>query len=250
LGKLEGKIAVITGGSSGIGLATAEQFVTEGAYVYITGRRQKELDAAVARIGRNVTGVQGDIANLDDLDRLYVQIEKEKGRVDVVFANAGIGGGMAPFGSITEEMFDSTFNVNVRGLLFSVQKALPLMHEGGSIILNASIVSNMGLATVSVYSATKAAVRSFARSWTTDLKDRKIRVNVLSPGYTETSFLESLSLPKEQLEAIKASITPTIPLGRWGQPEETAKAAVFLASDDSSYVAGIELFVDGGVVAV
>lgn len=250
MGKLEGKIAVITGANSGIGLATAEQFVAEGAYVYITGRRREQLDAAVARVGKNVTGVQGDVANLADLDRLYAQIKKEKGRVDIVFANAGIGNKMAPLGNITEEQFDSTFDINVRGLLFSVQKALPLMTEGGSIILNASTASVKGTAALSVYSASKAAVRSFARCWTSDLKERKIRVNVLSPGFTETPIFETLNLPKEQFEAVKAGIMPTIPLGRWAQPEETAKVAVFLASDDSSYVAGVELFVDGGVVSV
>jgi len=250
LNKLQGKIAVVTGGNSGIGLATAEQFVAEGAYVYITGRRQAELDAAVARIGKNVTGVQGDVANLGDLDRLYAQIAKEKGRIDVLFANAGIGNQMAPLGGITEEQFDLTFNINVRGLVFTVQKALPLMKEGGSILLNASSASIKGIAGLSVYSASKAAVRSLARCWTSDLKDRKIRVNVLSPGYTETPIFETLDWSKEQFEAVKAGITPTIPLGRWAQPEETAKAAVFLASDDSSYVAGIELFVDGGAVQV
>jgi NAD(P)-dependent dehydrogenase (short-subunit alcohol dehydrogenase family) len=250
LSKLQGKIAVITGGNSGIGLATAEQFVAEGAYIYITGRRQEQLDAAVARIGRNVTGVQGDVANLGDLDRLYAQIAEEKGRVDVVFANAGIGNHMAPLGSITEEQFDSTFNINVRGLLFTVQKALPLMGEGGSILLNASTASIKGIGALSVYSASKAAVRSLARCWTSDLKDRKIRVNVISPGYTETPIFETLDWPKEQFEAVKAGITPTIPLGRWAQPEEIAKVAVFLASDDSSYVAGIEVFVDGGAVQI
>lgn len=247
--KLKGKIAVITGGNSGIGFSTAEQFVAEGAYVYITGRRQKELDAAVAKIGRNVTGVQGDVTNLADLDRLYAQVEKEKGRVDIVFANAGILG-IGPLGSITEEHIDSLFSINVRGLLFTVQKALPLMHEGGSIILNSSSVSSIGLAGMSVYSATKAAVRSFARCWTSDLKDRKIRVNVLSPGYTLTPIFEPLGLQQEQLEAMMADALPTIPFGRFGQPEEAAKVALFLASDDSSYVAGIELFVDGGIASV
>lgn len=250
MGKLQGKIALITGGSSGIGLATAEEFVAEGAYVYITGRRQKQLDAAVARIGRNVTGIQGDVANLADLDRLYAQIEREKGRLDVVFANAGIANQVAPLGSITEEQFDLTFDINVRGLLFTVQKALPLMHKGGSILLNSSTASVKGVATVSVYSASKAAVRSLARCWTSDLKGRGIRVNVIAPGYTETPIFETLDWPKERLEAVKAGITPTIPLGRWGRPEETAKVAVFLASDDSSYVAGIELYVDGGVVSI
>jgi NAD(P)-dependent dehydrogenase (short-subunit alcohol dehydrogenase family) len=250
MGKLSGKIAVITGGSSGIGLSTAEQFVAEGAYVYITGRRQKELDAAVKQIGHNVTGVQGDVANLADLDRLYAQIEKEKGHVDILFANAGIGNQMAPLGSITEQQFDLTFNVNVRGLLFTVQKALPLMSKGASIILNSSSASVKGIGALSVYSATKAAVRSFARTWTVDLKDRKIRVNVLAPGCTETPIFETLNLPKEHVDAIKDSMTPTIPLGRWARSEEIAKAAVFLASDDSSYVTGIELFVDGGIAQV
>jgi len=246
LGKLKGKIAVITGGNSGIGLSTAEAFVAEGAYVYITGRRQKELDAAVSKIGRNVTGVQGDVAKLADLDRLYAQVAKEKGRVDIVFANAGIGSGMAPLGEITEEKFDKTFNINVRGLLFTVQKALPLMHEGGSILLNASTASVKAFPGLSVYSSSKAAVRSFARGWSIDLKERKIRVNVISPGCTETPIFETLGLPQEQIEAIKASLTAMIPLGRFARPEETAKAAVFLASDDSSYITGIDLFVDGG----
>jgi NAD(P)-dependent dehydrogenase (short-subunit alcohol dehydrogenase family) len=249
LGKLQGKIAVITGGNSGIGLATAEQFVAEGAYVYITGRRKEQLDAAVAQLGKNVTGVQGDVANLADLDRLYAQIAKDKGRVDVVFANAGISR-LVPLGSITEEHFDSIFNINVRGLLFTVQKALPLMKEGSSILLNASAGSTKGVAAMSVYSATKAAVRSFARCWTSDLKDRGIRVNVISPGYTETPIADTVGLPKEQLEAFKAGTTPAIPLGRWARSEEIAKAAVFLVSDDSSYVAGVELFVDGGIVSV
>lgn len=250
LNKLAGKIAVVTGGSSGIGLATAKEFVAEGAYVYITGRRQQQLSVAVAEIGRNVSGVQGDVAKMADLDRLYGQIAKEKGKVDVVFANAGIAKHMAPLGSITEEQFDSTFNANVRGLLFTVQKALPLMGEGGSIVLNASSASMMGIASLSVYAASKAAIRSLARCWTMDLKDRKIRVNVLSPGYTETPIFETLNLSMEELEPMKAGSMQTIPLGRWGQPTETAKAAVFLASDDSSYVAGIELFVDGGLTQV
>jgi NAD(P)-dependent dehydrogenase (short-subunit alcohol dehydrogenase family) len=249
LGKLQGKIAVVPGGNSGIGLATAELFVAEGAYVYITGRRQKELDAAVAKIGRNVTGVQGDVANPVALDRLYAQIAKEKGRVDVVFANAGIVDTL-PLASITEEHFDSIFNINVRGLLFTVQKALPLMHEGGSIILNPSISASAGQAAMSVYAATKAAIRWFARCWTSDLKDRKIRVNALCPGFTLTPVGESMGRTKEQIEAFIATVIPTIPFGRFGQPEETAKAALFLASDDSSYVAGIELFVDGVFASV
>ncbi len=250
MNKLAQKIALITGGSSGIGLSTAEQFVAEGAYVYITGRRQKELDAAVEQIGRNVTGVQGDVANLADLDRLYAQIAEEKGHLDIVFANAGIGNQMAPIGSITEEQFDLTFNINVRGLLFTIQKALPLMGEGGSIILNSSSASVKGIGALSVYSASKAALRSFARTWTTDLKDRKIRVNAVCPGYTVTPIFETLNWTKAQFEAVKESLTTSVPLGRWARSEEIAKAVVFLASDDSSYVTGIELFVDGGVAQV
>jgi NAD(P)-dependent dehydrogenase (short-subunit alcohol dehydrogenase family) len=249
MGKLEGKIAIVTGGNSGIGLATAERFVAEGAYVFITGRRQTELDAAVKRIGENVTGVQGDVANLADLDKLYAVVKKEKGRIDVLFANAG-GGEFAPLGSITEEHFDKTFNANVKGLLFSVQKALPLFTDGGSIILNASIVSSKGIANFSVYSATKAAVRSFARTWTMDLKARKIRVNVVSPGPIDTPGVAGLASTKEELEQLKAGLVSMVPLGRMGSSDEIAKAVLFLASDDSSFVAGIELFVDGGVAQV
>jgi NAD(P)-dependent dehydrogenase (short-subunit alcohol dehydrogenase family) len=250
MNRLQNKIAIITGGSKGMGLATAEQFVAEGAYVYITGRRRQELDAAVTKIGKNVTAIQGDASDLAHLDRLYEKIAEEKGRVDIVFANAGIGNQMAALGLITEEQIDQTFNLNVRGLIFTVQKALPLMHEGSSIIMNASIASIKGIGSTSVYAASKAAVRSLARSWTTDLKDRKIRVNTLSPGYTETSIFETLEWTKEQFEAVKSGITTTIPLGRWAQPEEIARAAVFLASDESSYVTGIELFVDGGAAQV
>jgi NAD(P)-dependent dehydrogenase (short-subunit alcohol dehydrogenase family) len=221
-----------------------------GAYVYITGRREKELDAAVTKIGKNIAAVQGDVSNLEDLDRLYAKIAEDKGRVDVVFANAGIGSQRAPLGSITEEQIDRTFNVNVRGPIFTVQKALPLMHDGASIILNASSASIKGIGSLSVYAASKAAVRSLARSWTTDLKDRSIRVNAISPGYTETSIFETLDWTKEQFEEIKAGITKTIPLGRWAHSEEIAKAAVFVGSEESGYVAGIELFVDGGAVQV
>jgi NAD(P)-dependent dehydrogenase (short-subunit alcohol dehydrogenase family) len=246
MSKLTGKIAVITGGSSGIGLATAEQFVAEGAYVYVTGRREKELDAAVAQIGRNVTGVQGNVANLEDIDRLYAQIAREKGRVDILFANAGIASQNTPMGQITPNQFDLTFGINVRGLLFSVQKVLPLMPDGGSIIMNGSAASIKGLPTQTVYSATKAAVRSFARTWTSELRERKIRVNTVSPGYTDTPIFETVGWPKEQVDAIVASILPLIPAGRFGRPEEIAKTVVFLASDDSSYITGVELFVDGG----
>ena len=249
MGKLDGKVAIVTGGNSGIGLATAQRFVAEGAYVFITGRRQAELDAAVKTIGKNVTGVQGDVAKLADLDKLYDVVKKEKGRVDILFANAG-GGEFAPLGSITEEHFDKTFNANVKGLLFSVQKALPLFTDGGSIILNASIVSVKGMANFSVYSATKAAVRSFARTWTIDLKARKIRVNVVSPGPIDTPGVAGLVSTKEELEQLKAGLAGMVPLGRIGTSDEIAKAVVFLASDDSSFVTGIELFVDGGVAQV
>ncbi len=249
-GKLEGKIALVTGGSSGIGLATAQLFVKEGAYVYITGRREAELDKAVKSIGaKHVTAVRGDASNLDDLDRLFAQIKQEKGRLDVVFANAG-GGSFAPLGAITEELYDQTFNTNVKGVLFTVQKALPLIPDGGSIILNASIVSIKGMPAFSVYSATKAAVRSFARSWTTDLKDRKIRVNVVSPGPTDTPILDGLADTEEGRHGIRTQLVSMVPLGRMGKPEEIGKAALFLASDDASYVAGVELFVDGGSAQV
>ena len=247
--KLEGKIALVTGGSTGIGLATAQRFVAEGAFVYITGRRPAELDAALQTIGAGVAAVRADSSNLADLDRLYAQIKEEKGRLDVVFANAG-GGEFAPLGSITEEHYDKTFNTNVKGLLFTVQKALPLIPDGGSIILNASIVSIKGMPAFSVYSATKAAVRSFARSWTNDLKDRKIRVNVVSPGPIETPGVTGLAQNEEQRKELLAQLTAMVPLGRVGQPDEIAKAAVFLASDDASFVAGIELFVDGGSAQV
>ncbi len=243
--KLEGKIALITGGSAGIGLATAKQFVEEGAYVYITGRRQPELDAAVASIGSNIKGLQGDVTKLADLDRIYAQIGKEKGRLDIVFANAG-GGPLVPLGSITEEHYDSVFDVNVKAVVFTVQKALPLMPNGGSIVLNASIVSIKGFPAFSIYSATKAAVRSFARTWTTDLKDRGIRVNAVSPGPTDTPLLnEAFSNPDA-----KKALADTVVMGRLGRPEELAKAVVFLASSDASFITGIELFVDGGAAQV
>jgi NAD(P)-dependent dehydrogenase (short-subunit alcohol dehydrogenase family) len=249
MSKLKGKVAVITGGNSGIGLATAQRFAAEGAHVFITGRRQSELDDAVKLIGENVTAVQGDVSNLGDLDRLYSIVKDHKGRIDILFANAG-GGEFAPLGSITEEHFDKTFNINVKGLLFTVQKALPLFQDGGSIILNASIVATKGTEAFSVYSATKAAVRSFARTWTVDLKHRKIRVNAISPGPIDTPGLSGLAETEEQGEQIKAGFASTVPLGRLGTPDEIAKAAVFLASDDSSFITGIELFVDGGVAQI
>jgi NAD(P)-dependent dehydrogenase (short-subunit alcohol dehydrogenase family) len=249
MGKLDGKIALITGGNSGIGLATAKRFVQEGAYVFITGRTQAKLDQAVQQVGSNVTGIQGDVAQLADLDRLFAQIKKEKGKLDIVFANAGIAK-YAQLGSIDEEHYDSVFDGNVKGMLFTVQKALPLMPDGASIILNASIVGSKGLPSNSVYAATKAAVRSFARTWTTDLKARHIRVNTISPGPIDTEGLRELFGSAQAGQDRLKSISTTVPLGRLGLPEEIAKAVVFLASDDSSYVTGIELFVDGGFAQV
>ena len=242
---LDGKIAVITGGNSGIGLATAQCFVEEGAYVYIVGRRQNELDTAVNQIGKNVTGIQGDVSNLSDLDRLYDTVKQQKGRIDILFANAGIIG-LLPLGSITEDHFDKIFSVNVKGLLFTVQKALPLFQNGGSIILITSIAGSKGFEGLSVYSATKAAIRSFARTWTVDLKYRKIRVNAVSPGPIDTPMISSMVQTEKQGEQLKTTLLSTVPLGRIGSPDEVAKAVSFLAWDDSSYVTGIELFVDGG----
>jgi NAD(P)-dependent dehydrogenase (short-subunit alcohol dehydrogenase family) len=239
LGKLQGKVAIITGGTTGIGFATAKLFVEEGAYVFVTGRRQKELDEAVKAIGRNVTGVRGDVAKLVDLDRLYETVAAEGRRIDVVFANAGLGE-FAALGSVTEEHFDKLFSVNVKGALFTVQKALPLLNDGGSIILTGSVASAKGTPAFWVYGATKAAIRNFVRAWTVELKDRRIRSNVLSPGPIETHLAESA--PPETI----ARMVSTIPMGRMGTSEEVAKAALFLASDDSSFVTGIELFVDGG----
>jgi NAD(P)-dependent dehydrogenase (short-subunit alcohol dehydrogenase family) len=236
--KLQGKVAVITGGTTGIGLATAKLFVKEGAYVFITGRRQKELDEAVKAIGSNVTGIQGDIAKLSDLDRLYAAVNA-KGRLDIVFANAGVVE-FSALGEITEEHFDKLFDINVKGTLFTVQRALPLLKDGGSIIVNGSVASVKGTAAFGVYGATKAALRSFVRTWTSDLKARHIRSNVISPGPTETPAIDG------QPEDAIARIVSTIPMGRMGEPDEIAKAALFLASDDSSFVTGIELFVDGG----
>jgi NAD(P)-dependent dehydrogenase (short-subunit alcohol dehydrogenase family) len=248
--KLEGKVAVITGGNSGIGLATAKRFVAEGAYVFITGRRQQELDAAVREIGENhVIGVQGDVAIPYDLDKLYGTVKAKKGRIDILFANAGAAE-FVPLGEITEEHFDEIFGANVKGLLFTVQKALPLMPDGASIILNASIVASKGMQATSVYSATKAAVRSFARTWTTDLKDRRIRVNAVSPGYIDTPAWRRILASSENGEQRKQMISDSVPFGRWGTSDEIASAAVFLASDDSSYVTGTELFVDGGFAQV
>ncbi|MBC7809235.1 MAG: SDR family oxidoreductase [Akkermansiaceae bacterium] len=249
MNRLDKKIALVTGGSSGIGLATAQRFVEEGAYVFITGRRQSALEAAVKTVGRNVTAVQADTSKSGDLDALYKTIEQEKGRLDILFANAG-GGTLLPLGAITEEHFDSTFGVNVKGVLFTVQKALPLMSAGGSIILNASTTSVKGVPSFSVYSATKAALRSFARSWTLDLKGRGIRVNAVSPGVVPTPGYDLLGLTAEQVQGFVDAQVAGIPLGRVGTPDEIAKAVVFLASDDSSFVNGIELFVDGGMAQI
>jgi NAD(P)-dependent dehydrogenase (short-subunit alcohol dehydrogenase family) len=249
MGKLEGKVALITGANSGIGLATAKRFVSEGAHVFITGRRARELAAAAQEIGTNVTAVAGDVANLGDLDRLFAQIARDTGKLDIVFANAGVAK-LAPFGTITEEFYNSIFDVNVKGLLFTVQKALPLLPDGASIILNASIVASKGLSANSVYAATKAAVRSFARTWTTDLKARRIRVNAVSPGSTDTPGLSELLGSSEVGQQRMKMISTVVPLGRLGTPDEIAKAVVFLASDDSSYITGTELFVDGGFAQV
>jgi NAD(P)-dependent dehydrogenase (short-subunit alcohol dehydrogenase family) len=248
--KLEGKVAVITGGNGGIGLATAQRFVSDGAYVFITGRRQNELDEAVKQIGNNnVTGVQGDVSNLADLDRLYATVKQQKGRINVLFANAGIIE-LAPIGSITESHFDKIFNINVKGLLFTVQKALTLFQDGGSIILTASVGGSKGYEGSSVYSSTKAAIRSFARSWTVELKPRKIRVNAISPGPIDTPMTSSMVQSEELGEQLKTNLVNTVPLGRMGNPDEVAKAVSFLASDDSSYITGIELFVDGGMAQI
>jgi NAD(P)-dependent dehydrogenase (short-subunit alcohol dehydrogenase family) len=244
MNKLEGKVAVVTGATSGMALASAKRFVAEGAYVFITGRRQQALDEAVTAIGRNVTGVQGDASNLADLDRLYETVKAEKGHLDILYANAGVADYNVPLGSITEASFDNTFNLNVRGTLFTVQKALPLMRDGGSILMTGSISSVKGFGGMSVYNASKAALRSFARTWTVDLKARKIRVNVLSPGSIDTGVF--VGVP----QAVKDQFVALIPMGRIGEPEEIATVALFLASDDSSFVTGIELFVDGGTAQI
>jgi NAD(P)-dependent dehydrogenase (short-subunit alcohol dehydrogenase family) len=250
MSKLDGKIALVTGGTSGIGLAAAQELVKEGAYVFITGRRQSALNDAVKAIGANVTGVQADATKLSDLDKLYAAIQQQKGRLDILFANAGVGT-MAPLGSMTEDHYDSIFDTNVKGLVFTVQKALPLMPDGASIILNASTASITGTAAFSIYSATKAAVRSFARSWTLDLKDRGIRVNAVSPGPIGTPGLAGLGGPDNaQQQKLFGYLASQVPMGRLGKPEEIGRAVVFLASSDSSFVTGIELFVDGGAAQV
>lgn len=247
---LEGKIAVITGGSSGIGLATAKRFVEEGAYVVITGRREKELNEAVGIIGKNVTTVVGDVSRLEDLDLLYAVVREKHGHIDILFANAGAGT-IAPLAVATEAHFDQTFDVNVKGMFFTVQKALPLFKDGGSIILNSSVSNVLGLPGFTAYAASKAAVRNFARGWTLELKDRKIRVNCISPGAIDTPALATTTgLTAEQAEQAAEQFTTQIPMGRRGMPEEIAAAATFLASDESSYITGIDLPVDGGMAQV
>jgi NAD(P)-dependent dehydrogenase (short-subunit alcohol dehydrogenase family) len=249
MGRLEGKTAVITGGASGIGLAMARRFVDEGAFVYIFGRRQEALDAAVAEIGKGARGVQGDITDLTHLDALYDTVKREKGSIDILVANAGVGE-FQPLGTITPDHYAYTFDINVKGTLFTVQKALPLMGQGGSIILTGSTVGVMGTQAMSVYSASKAAVRNFARSWALDLKGTGIRVNVLSPGATETVKVKELFATTGQEDAIVSGFEAQTPLGRLGDPGETAAVAAFLASDDSSYMTGSEIFVDGGYAQV
>jgi NAD(P)-dependent dehydrogenase (short-subunit alcohol dehydrogenase family) len=243
--RFENKVVVVTGGTSGIGLATAKAFAAEGASVFITGRRQEALDAAVREIGKSVTGVRGDMSRLADIDRLYDAVQQKHAQIDILFANAG-GGEMAPLGTISEEHYEKTFATNVKGVLFTVQKALPLLKDGASVILTSSTTSISGTPAFSVYSATKAAIRNFARNWILDLKDRHIRVNAVSPGVTETAGLNELFGGGAQAESTKDYLAGLIPAGRVGQPEEIAKAVLFLASDDASFVNGVELFVDGG----
>jgi NAD(P)-dependent dehydrogenase (short-subunit alcohol dehydrogenase family) len=247
MSKLAGKVALVTGGNGGLGLAAAKRFVAEGATVYITGRRQNELDSAVREIGAGVAGIQGDIANLADLDRMFATIRERSGRLDILFANAGIGE-FVPLGQITEEHFDRIFGVNVRGTVFTIQKAIPLMRDGGTIVINGSMVSVKGMAAFSVYAATKAALRSFARTWSVDLKGRGIRINVVSPGTVITPGYSALG--DAHIDQIKKGVAATTPLGRVGTPEEIASAVVFLASDESSYMTGADLFVDGGAAQV
>ncbi|WCS25069.1 SDR family oxidoreductase [Methylobacterium sp. NMS14P] len=248
-GRFQDKVVVVTGGTSGIGLATAQAFVAEGASVFITGRRQEALDAAVKRIGGRITGVRGDMANLADIDRLYDAVQQKHAQIDVVFANAG-GGTFAPLGAITEAHYQSTFDTNVKGVLFTVQKALPLLRDGAAIVLTGSTTGSAGTPAFSVYSATKAAVRNFARNWILDLKDRRIRVNTISPGVTETAGLDELFGGGDQAAATKDFLAAQIPAGRVGRPEEIAQAVLFLASDAASFVNGVELFADGGQVQI
>ncbi len=246
---LDNKVAVVTGGSSGIGLATAQRFITEGARVVVTGRNQEALDAAVSTLGGAATGIRGDVANLDDLDRLFAQVRERFGRIDVLFANAGVAP-FVPFGAVTEEHFDRLFNINVRGLFFTVQKALPLLSDGASVILNASVVAQVGLPNTSVYSATKAAVRSLGRTLAAELSPRGIRVNVVSPGLIETPLVGKLGLSPDEVEAFGAQVVQQTPLGRPGKPEEIAATVAFLASDEASYFTGADLVADGGMIHV
>lgn len=247
--KLAGKVAVVTGGSTGIGLGIARQFAAEGATVFVTGRRQAELDAAVASIGPNAIGVRSDVSQLADLDRLYDAVQTRTSQIDILVANAG-GGAFAPLGAITEEHFDRTFAINVKGTLFTVQKALPLLRDGASIILTSSTATVRAIPAFSVYAATKAAIRNFARHWILDLKDRHIRVNAISPGPTATPGLQGLAATEAEWRQLDAQLSAQVPLGRLGQPDEIGRAAVFLASDDASFVNGIELFVDGGMAQI
>jgi NAD(P)-dependent dehydrogenase (short-subunit alcohol dehydrogenase family) len=246
MGKLSGKIALITGGNSGIGLASAKAFVAEGAQVIITGRRQSALDAAVAEIGAGAVGVQGDVGKLEDLDRLYAEIGQRFGRLDIVFANAGALS-LSPFEAVTPEQFDQEFDVNVRGVFFTVQKSLPLLQDGGAVILTSSVAHYTGNPGYSVYAAAKAAVRSFARNWAVDLKGRSIRVNCLSPGPTETPIVDKMGVPPDVMAALIPQLLAQVPLGRMGRSEEVAAAALFLACSDSSFITGIDLCVDGGM---
>jgi len=246
--KLEGKIALVTGGSTGIGLATAKRFLQEGAQVVITGRRKDVLESAAANLGGSVRAIQADASKMADLDRLYAEIKQQYGRLDILFANAGVGE-FGQLGSLTEEHFDKLFNINVKGVVFTVQKLLPLMPDGAAIVLNASIVSVKGMPSFGVYSATKAAVRSFARTWTNELKGR-IRVNVVSPGPIDTPGVDGLVSSEQEAKQFKANLASQVPLGRVGDPDEIAKVVVFLASDDASFIAGVELFVDGGMIQV
>src|SRR5258706_3222327 len=248
-GKLEGKIALVTGGTAGIGLATARRFVKEGAYVFVTGRRRAELDAAAKLMSGHVTAVKADASKLDDLDKLFARIKREKGRLDIVYANAG-GGSFAPIGAITEEHFDQTFDTNVKGTLFTIQKALPLVSDGGSIIMTGSTAGSTAMPAFSAYSASKAAIRSFARCWTLDLKDRKIRVNVISPGPIETPGIAGLAPNEEQRREFYTVLASQVPLGRMGQPDEIAKVAVLPGSRRRRFSTGIELFADGGIAQV
>lgn len=249
MSRLQGKVAVITGGSSGIGLATAERFVSEGAYVFITGRRQTELDKAVATIGKSVTAVQGDVSNLDDLDRLYREVSASKGKLDIVFANAAVVD-VVPTPAVTPEHFDKTFDVNARGAYFTVQKALPLLNDGAVILLTGPAVWAKGFPAYSTYSATKAALRSFVRTWTAELRDRKIRANVISPGIIDTPIVDAQFPTKEAADGAKKFFISLAPAGRMGRPEEIAAAALFLASDEGAFITGIDLPVDGGVTAI